>query len=207
MHRLARLGRYEALLVIVVGERFGAGEERGATLDAIGAERERSDQAAAIRDPAGSHDRDAQLARHLRQQNIKWQMRAHVTTGFDALQDDDIRTGRFREQRILERADLVQDQASRFLSLRDDLGIDIPEEAHRRHPRVEADRKLFAQQLGIGRERNEVDPERVGGAASHLGDLACDQIRRFAHHAQQSEPACFRHRGCQLRSRRPAHAG
>jgi hypothetical protein len=130
-----------------------------------------------------------------------------MTAGFDALQDDDVRAGRFREQRILERADLMQDHATSLLRLPNDLGIDIPEEAHRRQLRIEADRQLFAQQLGIGRERNEIDPERLGGAAPHLGDLTRNQLRRFAHHAEQSEPACVRNRGCQLRSRRTAHAG
>jgi hypothetical protein len=58
-----------------------------------------------------------------------------MSASLDTLQDDDIRPGRFRQQRIFERTDLVQDKATGLLGLCDDLGEDGPEEAQRRNLR------------------------------------------------------------------------
>ena len=195
----------DPFLVIGMGEGFLRRQERRAAVDPCRAQRQSRDQRPSRSEPARGNHRNGYRPHDLGNQNQRRCRAVDMPAGLHPLGDDHVGAGLFGQACVLDRADLMEHQATMVLGPLDDVRIDIPEQADRMHTGIEAGRQFVIEQLGIGRGRDQVDPERPVRAVPHGLDLLADQIRAFAHHAEETVTAGTGHRTDQVRPRDAAH--
>jgi hypothetical protein len=102
----------DRLLEILMQRRFHGGEEAGAEQNAVGAERQRCGQAAAVRIAASSEHRHRRhgVDHHGEQRHARHP--ADVAAAFGALRDDDVGAGLHRALCFRHRASHVGDETA-----------------------------------------------------------------------------------------------
>ena len=157
--RVARRRRAEPLLVEGMGKGFGAGEQRRAEHDAVGAERQGSDEIAARREPAGGKDRHVDRIGNRRQQAAQLFAPPDMAARLDALRDDHFGAGRHRGASVGDGADLVHDADAGLAEAGDGARVDVPEQGDEGHVQLDDGVDLARQQGGRRRGRYDVDAE------------------------------------------------
>ncbi len=173
---------------------------------AVGAEGERSGEAAPVEDAAGRHHRDAvahgvddlgdeRHGRHL----------AGVTAGLGALGHDEVASGLDGAHGVVDLAAHVDDEHVGAVALLDHLGGD----AERRHEgggaAVDDDLHLLGHAAGHGGE--EVDGEGLVRGRAHGGDFGLHGGAAHGAGTEAAEAARIGHRGHQFGVRDTSHAG
>ena len=122
--RFFAVGVDQALLVIIVGKGFRRGDQHRAEHPALGAERHHRGQVGAVRESSGRQDGHARLLGYCGKEFMQRGVTTDMAAGFDALDDQDLRSGMFHRTRLGERSHLTYD---------DDLGIAQPLHQRKRH--------------------------------------------------------------------------
>ena len=144
--------REQRVLVAGRGARLGGRDEAGADPHAVGAERERGGEAAAVEDPAGRDDRHP-VAHRVDDLGDERQRRdlAGVTTGLGALRDDDVATGLDRGDRVADLPAHRQHEHRVLVAERDHVARHA--EAGGEHRRALADEQLDVGEQAVGQAR------------------------------------------------------
>ena len=182
------VGRLENKLLIFVRDAALVGcEEHGAALYAFGAEHHGSCHAAAVRNAAGSDDRNAQRVHDLRHERHGRQL-ADMAAALHAFCDDCIRAGTLHAlcqcNRCNDRHDLDTGSLPRghiFARVACAGG---------QHLDLFVDREL-RQIIGVRGEQHDVHAERLVRDLTRLADLVADIIYRRGAACNDAEAACL----------------
>lgn len=205
--RLARFRGDNALLVIIVREGFLRRQQRRAEHNTLRAKLQHLHQIA----PAGHaarrqhrHVRDFHYATH----DFGARNRAaHMPARFHTLRDQDLRARFLRVFRFMKPANLAHHQHAFAAQALHNLRRQIPEQADNRHARGQHRFDLRFEQIGLCGGGNKIDAEIAIRLGAHFLDFRIDEVRRLAHHAEETEASRPRHRRDEFAARRTAHAG
>ena len=184
---------------------LGRGDEAGAHPDAVGAQRERGGQAAAVDDPPGRHHGDALAHRvdDLRDQGEGRDL-AGVPARLGALGDDDVAARLHRGDGVAHLAAHAHDEDVAAVAEVDDVARHA--EAGDEHRAAPVDDVVDLGGHVARRGGEEVDAEGLRGELAHLGDLVADLVGAHGRRAHAPEPACLAHRGDEAVVRHAPHA-
>lgn len=124
-----------------------------------------------------------------------------------SLGDDDVRSRALGGHGLVRRADLIDDDDTRFAQPRHNSDIDVPEQSHDGHAERDDRLDLAFEQVGRGRRGDDIDAKAVAARPAQFSGFLCDQRGGLAHHAQKTESPRPRDRGDQFGSGRSTHAG